>query len=45
LFRLQQLDSIFQTVIKGVDADGNLITEDEQIRKFKFGEISWLGPA
>lgn len=44
-FRLQHGDHTFHTLIKGVDADGKLITENEEIRKFQFGEISWLGPA
>lgn len=45
MFRLQHRDFIFETRISGVDSVGNLITEDIEIRKFQFGEISWLGPA
>ena len=45
LFRFQHNNDIFNAIIQGVDADGQLITEDGQIRKYRFGEISWLGPA
>ena len=44
-FRLRHNDMVFNTIIRGVTPDGQLITEDEQIRTFRFGEITWLGPA
>jgi BirA family biotin operon repressor/biotin-[acetyl-CoA-carboxylase] ligase len=44
-FILQHQNATFRTLIKGVDADGKLITGDVETRKFRFGEVSWIGPA
>ncbi len=38
---LKKEDSIFETVIKAVSAEGKLLTVDEADREFDFGEVEW----
>ena len=40
--RLKKDNSIFETTIKGVTENGNLITSDTTERTFSFGEVSWV---
>ena len=40
--RLKKENAVFETTIKGVDAGGNLITEDTIERTFRFGEVEWI---
>lgn len=41
--RLKKDSRVFQTIIRGVSADGQLITENNGLEEmFAFGEISWL---
>ena len=40
--RLKKDNGYFLTTIKGVDAFGNLLTEDVMERSFTFGEVSWI---
>jgi BirA family biotin operon repressor/biotin-[acetyl-CoA-carboxylase] ligase len=35
-------DSIFETVIKTVSAEGKLLTVDSTDREFDFGEVEWV---
>lgn len=44
MVKLKKGDKIFETMIAGVNADGELITKNEDEEKnFKFGEVEWLG--
>jgi biotin-(acetyl-CoA carboxylase) ligase len=40
--RLKYKDDMFDTLIKKVTQEGQLITEDEVERKFNFGEVEWV---
>ncbi len=40
--RLKKNNAIFETTIKGVNEQGNLVTHDVLEREFVFGEISWV---
>jgi len=40
--RLKYKDEMFDTLIKKVTQEGQLITEDEVERKFNFGEVEWV---
>jgi BirA family transcriptional regulator, biotin operon repressor / biotin---[acetyl-CoA-carboxylase] ligase len=43
IVKLKKDARVFQTTIKGVSADGNLITENNGIEEmFAFGEVSWI---
>lgn len=35
-------NSIFETVIKTVSAEGKLLTVDSTDREFDFGEVEWI---
>lgn len=39
---LKKEDSIFETVIKTVSAEGKLLTVDSTDREFDFGEVEWV---
>ena len=39
---LKKEDSIFETVIKAVSAEGKLLTVDAADREFDFGEVEWV---
>lgn len=39
---LKKDDQQFETVIKGVSAEGRLLTVDETDREFNFGEVDWV---
>ncbi len=43
-FRFRKGDTTFAAVVQGVDAEGRLITENGQVQRHRFGDISWLGP-
>ena len=43
-FRFRDGDTTFEAVVRGVDADGRLVTDGGQRRCHRFGSISWLGP-
>jgi BirA family transcriptional regulator, biotin operon repressor / biotin---[acetyl-CoA-carboxylase] ligase len=40
--RLKKNNAVFETVVKGVNAGGQLITMDAIERQFDFGEVEWL---
>jgi BirA family biotin operon repressor/biotin-[acetyl-CoA-carboxylase] ligase len=40
--RLKKDNIVFETTIKGVSAQGQLLTEDAIEKRFEFGEVEWL---
>ena len=36
---------VFESLIRGVDAQGQLITKDVIEKKFEFGEVEWVIPS
>ena len=40
--RLKKDNAVFRTVVRGVTATGELVTEDVMERRFTFGEVEWL---
>ncbi|HTI91501.1 MAG TPA: biotin--[acetyl-CoA-carboxylase] ligase [Puia sp.] len=42
--RLKKDNAVFETVIQGVSAHGQLLTRDVMDREFNFGEVEWLIP-
>lgn len=40
--RLKKDNIVFETVIKGVSAQGQLLTEDAIEKRFEFGEVEWV---
>jgi BirA family biotin operon repressor/biotin-[acetyl-CoA-carboxylase] ligase len=39
---LKKDNIVFETTIKGVSAQGQLLTEDAIEKRFEFGEVEWL---
>jgi len=42
--RLKKDNAVFETVVQGVSAHGQLLTRDVMDREFSFGEVEWLIP-
>ena len=40
--RLKRNNMVFETMIRGVDAQGQLVTTDTIEKKFEFGEVEWI---
>ena len=40
--RLKKDNAVFETIIKGVSAQGQLLTEDAIEKRFEFGEVEWI---
>jgi BirA family biotin operon repressor/biotin-[acetyl-CoA-carboxylase] ligase len=40
--RLKKNNAVFETVVKGVSAQGQLLTRDVMDREFSFGEVEWV---
>jgi len=40
--RLLKDDQVFVTMVRGVNAEGQLLTKDTEERRFDFGEVEWL---
>ncbi len=40
--RLKKDNVVFETIIKGVSAQGQLLTEDAIEKSFEFGEVEWI---
>ena len=43
IVRLKKGEEVFETMILGVSGDGELVTDDGEERRFRFGEVEWLG--
>ncbi len=42
--RLKKENAVFETVVQGVSAQGQLLTRDVLEREFAFGEVEWIIP-
>jgi BirA family transcriptional regulator, biotin operon repressor / biotin---[acetyl-CoA-carboxylase] ligase len=42
--KLKKENAVFESIIKGVNTQGQLITQDAIERIFNFGEIEWVLP-
>jgi len=40
--RLKKENAVFETMVKGVSAQGQLLTKDVMDRQFTFGEVEWI---
>ena len=40
--RLKKENAVFETIVKGVSAQGQLLTKDVMDRQFTFGEVEWI---
>jgi BirA family transcriptional regulator, biotin operon repressor / biotin---[acetyl-CoA-carboxylase] ligase len=40
--RLKKENAVFETMVKGVSAQGQLLTKDVMERQFTFGEVEWI---
>ncbi|MGC4100460.1 MAG: biotin--[acetyl-CoA-carboxylase] ligase [Ferruginibacter sp.] len=40
--KLKKANAVFKTTVKGVSANGQLLTEDTMERQFEFGEVQWV---